>query len=136
MSDDFDAAAAAAHLRETVAALAAGTDRPNTAVERLREAAPGLAAEVRRVADAAVQQMVAAGVRYWLASGYDVAEMLAHTLCTVAAGEADGIDAITRNRPGSWEADHINGLIRGTAGEYGEHLDQYREDTTDDGHNR
>lgn len=72
------------------------------------------------------QAAAAAAVRYWLAAGYDVAESLAYVLCTVAAGEPDGIASITRNRPGSWEAAHIDALIKGTAGEYGEHLDDYR----------
>lgn len=71
----------------------------------------------------------AAAVRHWLASGYDVAEQIAHVLCAVAATEPDGVASITRNRPGSWEADHLDGLIRGTAGEYGEYLDDFRKDT-------
>ncbi len=85
--------------------------------------------------DARHRAAVAEAVRYWLAAGYDVAEQLGHTLCTVAAGEPDGIDAITRNRPGSWEAAHINGLIRGTAGHAGEYLAEFREETRrgDDG---
>jgi hypothetical protein len=73
--------------------------------------------------------VAAAAVRHWLASGYDVAEQIAHVLCTVAAAEPDGIDSITRNRPGSWEASHISSLIRGTAGHAGEYLDEFRKDT-------
>lgn len=80
----------------------------------------------RRGVDRAADQAAATAIRHWLNSGYDVAEQIAHTLCRIAATEADGLDAITRNRPGSWEADLIDQLIRGTAGHAGEYLDEFR----------
>lgn len=89
-------------------------------------AAEAEARVARREVDRAADQAAATAIRHWLNSGYDVAEQLAHTLCRIAATEADGLDAITRNRPGSWEADLIDQLIRGTAGHAGEYLDQYR----------
>jgi hypothetical protein len=61
-----------------------------------------------------------------LREGNDVAEFLAHALCYVAAAEG-GTEEVLRNRPGSWEADHVRRLMAGTVGETGEHLDHYRQ---------
>lgn len=66
-----------------------------------------------------------------LESGVDVAAFLANALCTVAASEG-GTDAVLRNRPSSWEAMHIRGLMEGTVGPYGEELDRYRIDMTEE----
>lgn len=60
-----------------------------------------------------------------LREGRDVAEVLAHALCYVAAAEG-GIEAVLRNRSGSWEAGHVRNLMEGTVGPDGEHLDDYR----------
>lgn len=60
-----------------------------------------------------------------LREGRDVAEFLAHALCYVAAAEG-GIEAVLRNRAGSWEAGHVRQLMAGTVGEDEEHLDHYR----------
>jgi hypothetical protein len=60
-----------------------------------------------------------------LDEGRDVAEFLAHALCTVAA-DRGGIEAVLRNRPGSWEAEHIRRLMEGTVGPDGEGLDMFR----------
>ena len=77
--------------------------------------------------DTATHQ-AAAAITAALHEGQDVAEFLAHALCYVAAAEG-GIDEVLRNRPGSWEAEHVRRLMAGTVGEDGEHLDGYREDT-------
>ena len=61
-----------------------------------------------------------------LAEGRDVAEFLAHALCTAAAKEG-GIEEVLRNRSGSWEAGHIRSLMEGTVGPDGEGLALYRE---------
>ncbi|MFE2314193.1 hypothetical protein ACFXC8_13520 [Streptomyces sp. NPDC059441] len=60
-----------------------------------------------------------------LEDGRDVAEFLAHALCTVAAKEG-GIEEVLRNRSGSWEAGHLRNLMEGTVGPNGEDLDRYR----------
>jgi hypothetical protein len=60
-----------------------------------------------------------------LDEGIDVAEFLAHALCTVAADEG-GIEEVLRNRSGSWEAGHVRNLMEGTVGPDGEHLAMYR----------
>ena len=60
-----------------------------------------------------------------LDDGVDVAEFLAHALCTVAAKEG-GIEEVLRNRSGSWEAGHVRNLMEGTVGPDGEGLDMYR----------
>lgn len=60
-----------------------------------------------------------------LEDGVDVAEFLAHALCTVAAKEG-GIEEVLRNRSGSWEAGHIRNLMEGTVGPNGEDLDRFR----------
>jgi hypothetical protein len=76
--------------------------------------------------DATTRQAVTA-ITAALQEGHDVAEFLAHALCYVAAQQG-GIDAVLRNRPGSWEADHVRRLMAGTVGEDGEHLSSYRQD--------
>lgn len=58
-----------------------------------------------------------------LDAGRDLGEVVAHWLCQVAAC-AGGVDEVTRNRPGSWEAALIRSLVAGTVGENGEHLDE------------
>jgi hypothetical protein len=75
--------------------------------------------------DNATRQAVAA-ITTALNSRVDVAEFLAHALCYVAAAEG-GIEEVLRNRPGSWEAEHVRRLMEGTAGLDGEHLDNYRD---------
>jgi hypothetical protein len=69
----------------------------------------------------------AAAITEALDDGHDVAEFLAHVLCTVAAAEG-GIEEVLRNRSGSWEAGHLRSLMEGTAGPDGEGLAQYRRD--------
>ncbi|MFM9815635.1 DUF6303 family protein [Streptomyces scabiei] len=69
----------------------------------------------------------AAAITDALDDGVDVAEFLAHALCTVAAKEG-GIEEVLRNRSGSWEAGHIRSLMEGTVGPDGEGLAMYRQD--------
>jgi hypothetical protein len=66
-----------------------------------------------------------------LESGVDVAAFLATALCAIAAREG-GVEEVLRNRPGSWEAMHIRGLMEGTVGPYGEELGRYRVDLTEE----
>jgi hypothetical protein len=69
----------------------------------------------------------AAAIADALDDGVDVAEFLAHALCTVAAQEG-GIEEVLRNRSGSWEAGHVRSLMEGTVGPDGEGLAMYRKD--------
>ena len=61
-----------------------------------------------------------------LNQGQDVGDFLADALCHVAAAEG-GVYEVLRNRPGSWEAAHVERLMTGTVGEDGEGLDRYRD---------
>lgn len=70
-------------------------------------------------------QKIADGITGALRDRRDVAEVIAHALCQVAAAEG-GIDVVVRNRPGSWEAGHVYRLMAGTVGEDGEDLDRFR----------
>lgn len=72
----------------------------------------------RRAADAITEA---------LDDGIDVAEFLAHALCTVAA-EQGGIEEVLRNRSGSWEAGHVRNRMEGTVGPDNEGLELYRKD--------
>ncbi|MFG2999755.1 hypothetical protein [Streptomyces sp. NPDC048340] len=63
-----------------------------------------------------------------LEEGRDVAEFLATALAHVAAAEG-GVEEVLRNRPGSWEATHIRGLLHGTVGHDEEALTHYREES-------
>ncbi|WP_371592612.1 hypothetical protein [Streptomyces virginiae] len=67
----------------------------------------------------------AAAITEALRNGHDVAELIAHALCQVAADEG-GIEEVLRNRSGSWEAGHLRSLMEGTAGPDGEGLEVYR----------
>ncbi|MFE9793518.1 hypothetical protein ACFYRL_17470 [Streptomyces goshikiensis] len=67
----------------------------------------------------------AAAITEALRNGHDVAELIAHALCQVAADEG-GIEEVLRNRSGSWEAGHLRSLMEGTAGPDGEGLEAYR----------
>lgn len=51
---------------------------------------------------------------------HDFAGWLAQVLA-VAAGQLGGSDELTIGRPGSWEAAHVDGLVKGTVG----HADEY-----------
>jgi hypothetical protein len=65
---------------------------------------------------------------------HDFADWLADVLAAVAARHGSSC-ALVAGRPGSWEADLVTRLVRGTVGWDDEHLDSYRdkdEDTTDD----
>jgi len=73
-----------------------------------------------------ITQLAVTAISETLHDGRDVAEFLAHALCYVAA-EKGGIEGVLRNRPDSWEAEHVRALMAGTVGEDGEHLDLYRE---------
>jgi hypothetical protein len=46
----------------------------------------------------------------------------------LASGSADlgSTEALTAGRPGSWEAEHVRGLVNGTVGWSDEFLDDYR----------
>jgi Sigma-70, region 4 len=51
----------------------------------------------------------------------DFAGWLAQVLARVA-GQLGSSDALTAGRPGSWEADHVNQLVKGTVGYADEYL--------------
>lgn len=51
----------------------------------------------------------------------DFAGWLAHVLARVA-GQLGSSDALIEGRPGSWEASHIDGLVKGTVGHDDEYL--------------
>ena len=51
---------------------------------------------------------------------HDFAGWLGHVLAT-AAGQLGSSDALVEGRPGSWEASHVDGLVKGTVG----HDDSY-----------
>ncbi|WP_194917499.1 hypothetical protein [Catenulispora rubra] len=59
-----------------------------------------------------------------IAHGTDVAGWLAGVLATAAA-QLGSVEAVTANRPGSWEADLVHRLVAGTVGWDDEHLDDY-----------
>jgi len=69
--------------------------------------APYTAAAVRAITQAARAE-------------HDFAGWLAHVLAA-AAGQLGGSDELTIGRPGSWEASHVDGLVKGTVG----HADEY-----------
>lgn len=77
-----------------------------------------------------LNQRAAAVIAEALEGGVDVAAFLATALCTVAARKG-GVEEVLRNRPGSWEAGHIRGLMEGTVGPYGEDLERYRVELTE-----
>ena len=54
----------------------------------------------------------------------DFADWLAATLSAVAA-ELGSSDALTAGRPGSWEADLVRQLVKGTGGSNDEYLLHY-----------
>jgi hypothetical protein len=55
----------------------------------------------------------------------DFGGWLAGILCEVAA-ELGSTDALVAGRPGSWEADHVRGLAKGTVGWDDDYLPDYR----------
>jgi hypothetical protein len=55
----------------------------------------------------------------------DFGGWMAGILCEVAA-ELGSTDALVAGRPGSWEADHVRGLVKGTVGWDDEYLPDYR----------
>lgn len=55
----------------------------------------------------------------------DGGEVISHLLATVAAN-LGGMHALTQARPGSWEADGVNQLLRSTVGYDGDYLLAYR----------
>jgi len=56
---------------------------------------------------------------------HDFGGWLAEVLATAAA-ELGSSEALLARRPGSWEADHVRGLVEGTVGWSDEHLADYR----------
>jgi hypothetical protein len=56
---------------------------------------------------------------------HDVAGWLAHVLATVAA-DLGSSAALTAGRPGSWEADLVQQLVKGTVGHDDEYLDTFK----------
>jgi hypothetical protein len=56
---------------------------------------------------------------------HDFGGWLAGVLATVAA-DLGSTHALTAGRPGSWEAEHVRGLVNGTVGWDDEYLDDYR----------
>ena len=63
---------------------------------------------------------------------HDFASWLAGVLATVAARKGSS-SALTAGRPGSWEASHVDHLVKGTVGWDDEDLAAYREDAGGDG---
>ena len=55
----------------------------------------------------------------------DFGGWLAGVLATVAA-DLGSTEALTAGRPGSWEAEHVRGLVNGTVGWDDEYLDHYK----------
>jgi hypothetical protein len=73
--------------------------------------------------DAAVDAVLAA-----VAAPPRFAEWLAHVLAAAAA-ELGSTAALTADRPGSWESDLVDRLVRGTVGHNDEYLSDYRRPT-------
>jgi len=59
-------------------------------------------------------------------TGVEVAGWLAEGLAVGTANVPRGIEGLLAQRPGSWEADLVRGLVCGTVGWQGENLDLYR----------
>jgi hypothetical protein len=59
--------------------------------------------------------------------GGDGAELVTHLLATVAANLGSS-EAVTRSRPGSWEASGVHGLLASTVGSDDEYLLSFRTD--------
>jgi hypothetical protein len=57
---------------------------------------------------------------------HDFGGWLAAVLSSVAA-DLGSSDALTAGRPGSWEAEHVRGLVNGTVGWGDEFLAEFRE---------
>ena len=55
----------------------------------------------------------------------DLGGWLAHVLAAAAA-ELGSSEALTAGRPGSWEAEHVRALVKGTVGWSDEYLLDYR----------
>jgi hypothetical protein len=66
----------------------------------------------------------AAALHAALRHEHDFADWLARMLATVSAMNG-GSYALIAGRPGSWEADHVITLVRGTVGHDDEHLNDY-----------
>ncbi|HEY1713113.1 MAG TPA: hypothetical protein VGG07_09425 [Solirubrobacteraceae bacterium] len=58
---------------------------------------------------------------------HDFGGWLARVLA-IAAAELGSTAALTSNRPGSWEADLVQQLVRGTVGWDDDYLDNYTQD--------
>jgi hypothetical protein len=56
---------------------------------------------------------------------HDFGGWLASVLAAAAA-ELGSSNALTAGRPGSWEADHIRGLVKGTVGWDDDYLSDYK----------
>ena len=76
-------------------------------------------------ADASYNTKAHAAILAAARAEHDFAGWLAHTLATVAA-ELGTTHALTAGRPGSWEAQHIRGLVNGTVGWDDEHLIDFK----------
>ena len=57
---------------------------------------------------------------------HDFGGWLAGVLATVAA-DLGSTEALTAGRPGSWEAEHVRGLVNGTVGWGDEFLADYKD---------
>ena len=57
---------------------------------------------------------------------HSVPEWLAQVLAAAAAEFSDGSHALIAGRPGSWEADLVDRLVKGTVGGDDEDLGDYR----------
>jgi hypothetical protein len=56
---------------------------------------------------------------------HDFGGWLASVLASASA-DLGSTEALTAGRPGSWEAEHVRGLVNGTVGWGDEFLDDYR----------
>ncbi len=118
--------AAAVDVTELAAAVPGDGHRTAEVANRLSEELAEVAAMIRalpgrpREMSGHDHQLLAA-LRTARAAGEDVAETIARALARLAA-ELGSSFAVLANRPGSWEASHIRGLLAGTLGEGDEDL--------------
>jgi hypothetical protein len=93
--------------------------------EELAEISQMITALPRRpVSLAGYDWQLLAALRTSHASGEDVAETIAHGLARLAAELGSSFE-VTRNRPGSWEADRVKALLRGTVGDDDQYLSHF-----------
>ena len=123
------ASAALADLADLAAILPGDAARNAKVADRLAEELAEVAAMIRALpgrpsAASGHDFQILSGLRTAHAAGEDVAETIARALARLAA-ELGSSWAVLANRPGSWEAGHIRGLLAGTVGDDDDGLPQY-----------